>query len=295
MLRLEGIDAFYGDLQALYDVSLEVEQGRVFALVGANAAGKSTTLRVISGLVTPRRGRVVLDGQDLTTVPAHARVDLGVVQVPEGRRLFPFMSVTENLLLGAHTARARAERDATLKYVYTLFPVLEERRAQLAGSLSGGEQQMCAIGRALMARPRVLWEQSELDRRPLGYPAGAPALAPGARYTWELETREHGVQRASFDVAAAADDRRVKEALASLTPATAKGYPPATLSLMRAGLLFQETLYADARRELVTAIAADPEEPTLHLLLGHVYDRTGLKGLAANEFDEAEALAGPPK
>jgi branched-chain amino acid transport system ATP-binding protein len=169
LLRLEGIDAFYGDLQALYDVSLEVEQGRVFALVGANAAGKSTTLRVISGLVTPRRGRVVLDGQDLTTVPAHARVDLGVVQVPEGRRLFPFMSVTENLLLGAHTARARAERDATLKYVYTLFPVLEERRAQLAGSLSGGEQQMCAIGRALMARPRVLM----LDEPTLGL---APVL-----------------------------------------------------------------------------------------------------------------------
>ena len=169
MLRLEGIDAFYGDLQALYDVSLEVEQGRVFALVGANAAGKSTTLRVISGLVTPRRGRVVLDGQDLTTVPAHARVDLGVVQVPEGRRLFPFMSVTENLLLGAHTPRARGERDATLKYVYTLFPVLAERRGQLAGSLSGGEQQMCAIGRALMARPRVLM----LDEPTLGL---APVL-----------------------------------------------------------------------------------------------------------------------
>ena len=169
MLRLEGIDAFYGDLQALYDVSLEVEQGRVFALVGANAAGKSTTLRVISGLVTPRRGRVVLDGQDLTPVPAHQRVDLGIVQVPEGRRLFPFMSVTENLLLGAHTARARAERDATLKYVYTLFPVLAERRTQLAGSLSGGEQQMCAIGRALMARPRVLM----LDEPTLGL---APVL-----------------------------------------------------------------------------------------------------------------------
>ena len=169
MLRLEGIDAFYGDLQALYDVSLEVEQGRVFALVGANAAGKSTTLRVISGLVTPRRGRVVLDGQDLTAVPAHARVDLGIVQVPEGRRLFPFMSVSENLLLGAHTPRARAARDATLKYVYTLFPVLEERRAQLAGSLSGGEQQMCAIGRALMAKPRVLM----LDEPTLGL---APVL-----------------------------------------------------------------------------------------------------------------------
>ena len=141
----------------------------------------------------------------------------------------------------------------------------------------------------------LLWEQPELDRKPLAYPSGAPALTPGVRYTWELETKEHGVQRASFDVAQPADAARVKEALASLTPAAAKGYPPATLSLMRAGLLFQETLYADARRELVTAIAADPEEPTLHLLLGHVYDRTGLKGLAANEFDEAEALAAPAK
>ena len=169
MLKLEGIDAFYGDLQALYDVSLELEQGRVFALVGANAAGKSTTLRVISGLVTPRRGRVILDGKDLAEVPAHARVDLGIVQVPEGRRLFPFMSVSENLLLGAHTPRARGPREATLKYVYTLFPVLEERRAQLAGSLSGGEQQMCAIGRALMARPRVLM----LDEPTLGL---APVL-----------------------------------------------------------------------------------------------------------------------
>ena len=169
MLRLEGIDAFYGDLQALYDVSLEVAQGRVFALVGANAAGKSTTLRVISGLVTPRRGRVVLDGQDLTRVPAHARVDLGIVQVPEGRRLFPFMSVVENLLLGAHTPRARAAREETLRHVYTMFPVLEDRRTQLAGSLSGGEQQMCAIGRALMARPRVLM----LDEPTLGL---APVL-----------------------------------------------------------------------------------------------------------------------
>jgi branched-chain amino acid transport system ATP-binding protein len=169
LLRLEGVDAFYGDMQALFDVSLEVEQGRVFALVGANAAGKSTTLRVISGLVTPRRGRVVLDGRDLTRVPAHQRVDLGIVQVPEGRRLFPFMSVAENLLLGAHTPRARADRETALRYVYSLFPVLEDRRAQLAGSLSGGEQQMCAIGRALMARPRVLM----LDEPTLGL---APVL-----------------------------------------------------------------------------------------------------------------------
>jgi branched-chain amino acid transport system ATP-binding protein len=169
LLKLEGVDAFYGDLQALYGVSLELEQGRVFALVGANAAGKSTTLRVISGLVTPRQGRVVFDGHDLTRVPAHQRVDLGIVQVPEGRRLFPFMSVVENLLLGAHTPRARAARDETLRYVYTMFPVLDDRRAQLAGSLSGGEQQMCAIGRALMALPRVLM----LDEPTLGL---APVL-----------------------------------------------------------------------------------------------------------------------
>ena len=156
MLRLEGIDAFYGDLQALADVSFEVRDKEIVALVGANAAGKSTTLRVISGLVAPRRGRVLLNDEDLTALPAHRRVDRGIVQVPEGRRLFPFMTVAENLLLGAHADRARGERDRTLAHVYGLFPVLGERRTQLAGSLSGGEQQMCAIGRALMALPRIL-------------------------------------------------------------------------------------------------------------------------------------------
>ena len=169
MLRLEGIDAFYGDLQALADVSLEVREREIVALVGANAAGKSTTLRVISGLVAPRRGRVMLGNDDLTSVPAHERVDRGLVQVPEGRHLFPFMTVAENLALGAHTPRARRERDGTLAHVYQLFPVLDERRTQLAGSLSGGEQQMCAIGRALMARPRVLM----LDEPTLGL---APVL-----------------------------------------------------------------------------------------------------------------------
>ena len=169
MLRLEGVDAFYGDLQALFGVSLEVPAGKIFALVGANAAGKSTTLRVISGLVGPRHGRVLFDGEDLARVPPARRVDLGIVQVPEGRRLFPFMTVTENLLLGAHTARARAGREATLAYVYRLFPVLEERAGQLAGSLSGGEQQMCAIGRALMAMPKLLM----LDEPTLGL---APVL-----------------------------------------------------------------------------------------------------------------------
>ncbi len=169
MLRLEGIDAFYDDLQALADVSFEVREQEIVALVGANAAGKSTTLRVISGLVAPRRGRVMLGDDDITHVPAHARVDRGVVQVPEGRRLFPFMTVAENLLLGAHAGRARGERERTLAHVYALFPVLDERRTQLAGSLSGGEQQMCAIGRALMARPRLLM----LDEPTLGL---APVL-----------------------------------------------------------------------------------------------------------------------
>jgi hypothetical protein len=139
----------------------------------------------------------------------------------------------------------------------------------------------------------VVWEQGDLTRRSVVYPASAPALTAGMRYTWELETQEYGVQRASFEVAPAADAARVRDSLALLTPTAARAYPPATLALMRAGLLFQETLYADARRELLTGIAAAPEEPTLRLLLGHVYDRTGLTQLAATEFDEAEALTAP--
>jgi len=169
LLRLESVDAFYGDLQALFGVSFEVRDKEIVALVGANAAGKTTSIRVVSGLVTPRGGRVLFDGADLASVPAHRRVDLGIVQVPEGRRLFPFMTVRENLLLGAHTERARAERERTLDYVLSLFPVLAERGTQLAGSLSGGEQQMCAIGRALMARPQLLM----LDEPTLGL---APVL-----------------------------------------------------------------------------------------------------------------------
>jgi branched-chain amino acid transport system ATP-binding protein len=169
LLRLEAVDAFYGDLQALFGLSFELRAGEILALVGANAAGKTTTIRAISGLVVPRSGRIVFEDTDLARVPAHERVSMGIVQVPEGRRLFPFMSVVENLLLGAHVGRGRASQADTLGYVYALFPVLRERRDQLAGSLSGGEQQMCAIGRALMARPRVLM----LDEPTLGL---APVL-----------------------------------------------------------------------------------------------------------------------
>jgi branched-chain amino acid transport system ATP-binding protein len=169
LLTLEGVDAFYGDLQALHGVSLEVRAGELMALVGANAAGKTTTLRVISGTLPARGGRVLFDGQDLAAMPAHLRVAQGIVQVPEGRRLFPFMTVHENLLLGAHAAQARAQQEASLDYVLRLFPVLKDRATQLAGTLSGGEQQMCAIGRALMARPRLLM----LDEPTLGI---APVL-----------------------------------------------------------------------------------------------------------------------
>jgi branched-chain amino acid transport system ATP-binding protein len=169
LLTLEGVDAFYGDLQALHGVSLEVRAGELMALVGANAAGKTTTLRVISGTLPARGGRGLFEGQDLATMPAHLRVAQGIVQVPEGRRLFPFMTVHENLLLGAHAPQARAQQDASLEYVLRLFPVLKDRATQLAGSLSGGEQQMCAIGRALMARPRLLM----LDEPTLGI---APVL-----------------------------------------------------------------------------------------------------------------------
>ena len=133
------------------------------------------------------------------------------------------------------------------------------------------------------------WQQADLERKPLTY--AGPPLVPGARYTVELETKEHGTQKAQFGVLGADDARRVREGLAVLTPEAARGYPPSTLVLMRAGLLFQEGLYADSRRELVVGIAQYPDEATLHLLLGHVYDRTDLKQLAGNEFDEAEALA----
>ena len=169
MLRLDAVDAFYGDLQALHGVSLDIRRGEIVALVGANAAGKTTTLRVISGTLPARAGRVLLEGDDLRGVSAHVRVGRGIVQVPEGRRLFPFMTVRENLLLGAHVPLARALSRQTLEYVFTLFPILSDRTGQLAGSLSGGEQQMCAIGRALMARPRLLM----LDEPTLGI---APVL-----------------------------------------------------------------------------------------------------------------------
>jgi branched-chain amino acid transport system ATP-binding protein len=156
LLRVEKLDAFYGPVQILHGIDLSVVAGQIVGLVGANAAGKSTLLFSLAGLRTRCTGRLVLDGERIDHLPTYERVVRGLVLVPERRRLFPFMTVLENLEIGAYCPVPRRVRDETIEQVYTLLPVLAERRTQLAGSLSGGEQQMLAIGRALMAKPRVL-------------------------------------------------------------------------------------------------------------------------------------------
>ena len=164
LLRVDGIEVGYGALTAVGDVSLEVREGEVVALIGANGAGKTTTLRAVSGLLPLRRGRIEFEGQRLDGLTSAQIVARGIAHVPEGRQLFPTMTVLENLELGARTRAARARRDESLGRVFDLFPRLRERRGQLAGTLSGGEQQMCAIGRGLMACPRLLM----LDEPSLG-------------------------------------------------------------------------------------------------------------------------------
>jgi branched-chain amino acid transport system ATP-binding protein len=164
LLELKGVDAFYGRVQALHGVTLTVDKGEIVALIGSNGAGKTTTLRTISGLMHPARGQVIFDGQDISATSASKIVELGICQSPEGRRLFPRMSVQDNLLMGAYTRRDRANIDRDMKHVFELFPRVEERRTQIAGTLSGGEQQMLAMGRALMARPKVVM----LDEPSLG-------------------------------------------------------------------------------------------------------------------------------
>ncbi|MDR5695410.1 MAG: ABC transporter ATP-binding protein [Armatimonadota bacterium] len=156
MLRVQGIQAGYGKIPVLRGIDLEVEEGELVTLVGGNGAGKTTTLRVISGLLRPWSGTVSLDGVRIDRLPPHEIVSLGLVHVPEGRRLFPRMSVMENLELGARTVEGRKRKTENLRRVFSLFPILEERKGQLAGTLSGGEQQMLAIARGLMAAPRIL-------------------------------------------------------------------------------------------------------------------------------------------
>jgi branched-chain amino acid transport system ATP-binding protein len=156
MLELQEIEVAYGDLQALWGVSLEVKEGEIVVLIGPNGAGKTTLMRAVSGLQPPFRGRILLDGAPIHDLAPHSIVERGVVLVPEGRRLFAGMTVLENLLLGGFTPQARAVHEQTLRRVYEVFPILAERSDQAAGTLSGGQQQMLAIGRALMGLPRLL-------------------------------------------------------------------------------------------------------------------------------------------
>ena len=155
-LRLDDVHTFYGSIQALKGISLEVREGEIVTLIGANGAGKSTTLRSINGLNQPREGTIVFQGKDITRRPPHDIVEMGISQSPEGRRLFPRMSVLENLEMGAFQRSDRSQIKEDLDRVYSLFPRLAERKSQRAGTLSGGEQQMVAMGRALMASPKLL-------------------------------------------------------------------------------------------------------------------------------------------
>jgi len=164
LLEVDHIDVFYGDVQVIFELSLTVAEGEVVSIIGGNGAGKSTLLKTISGLMAPRAGRVSFDGAPIQGAPPEAIVEAGVVQVPEGRRLFSLMTVLDNLVVGAHNRRARPRAAATLEQVYGLLPRLKERSHQMAMTLSGGEQQMVAIGRGLMALPRLLM----LDEPSLG-------------------------------------------------------------------------------------------------------------------------------
>ena len=156
ILELQGVETYYGSIQALKGISIDVRDGEIVTLIGANGAGKSTTLRSINGLNHPRKGKIRFEGRDITNDSPHSIVRMGIAQSPEGRKLFPRMSVTENLEMGAFQRSDRAGIREDMDRVFTLFPRLQERRNQKAGTMSGGEQQMCAIGRALMARPKLL-------------------------------------------------------------------------------------------------------------------------------------------
>jgi branched-chain amino acid transport system ATP-binding protein len=164
MLSVDRIDVYYGDVQVLHGLSFAVDEGEIVTLLGSNGAGKTTTLRAISGLVVPRAGEIRFRDRPLAAIPASARAELGIALVPEGRELWPQLTVRENLMLGAYNRRARPRMASGLERVFALFPRLAERSRQLAGSLSGGEQQMCAIGRALMSEPALLM----LDEPSLG-------------------------------------------------------------------------------------------------------------------------------
>jgi len=164
LLKIDNIDVYYGDVHVLWDVSLKIEEKEIVSIVGANGAGKTTTLKTVSGLLNPASGEINFLAQQINSLPPHNITERGVVQIPEGRGLFPFMTVLENLMVGAYTAKNNQEIKESLKMVFEMFPLLKERKSQLAMTLSGGEQQMLAIGRGLMAKPKLLM----LDEPSLG-------------------------------------------------------------------------------------------------------------------------------
>ncbi|MEM0295513.1 MAG: ABC transporter ATP-binding protein [Candidatus Korarchaeum sp.] len=185
VLEVKDLDAGYEDLQVLWGISMNVRRGEIVSLLGSNGAGKTTTLRVIAGLIKPLKGEILLRGERITDLPSYKRVSLGLSLVPEGRQLFPMMTVMENLEMGAYTPKAREKFMDSLEWVFSLFPVLRERRNQLAGTMSGGEQQMLAIARALMSRPEIL----ALDEPSMGL---APRLVSDIFHTLG-RMREEGV------------------------------------------------------------------------------------------------------
>ncbi len=156
ILEVKDLEVYYGVIQAIKGISFEVNQGEIIALIGANGAGKTTTLQTITGLIPSKAGKIFYDGKDITKIPGHKLVSMGIAHVPEGRRVFASLSVLQNLKLGAYTRSDKTELEETLKMVYSRFPRLEERKNQMAGTLSGGEQQMLAMGRALMSHPKLI-------------------------------------------------------------------------------------------------------------------------------------------
>ena len=186
MLNVKNLDVFYDRLQALRNVSIKVEEGEFVAIIGNNGAGKTTLLKTISGLLKPRSGVIEFQGKRIDLLPPHVICEMGIIQVPEGRKLFPKMKVIENLELGAFTPKARKHRKETIKKVYDLFPILEKREKQIAGTLSGGQQQMLAIGRALMSMPQLLM----LDEPSLGL---APKAALEIFSAMEALNKEEGL------------------------------------------------------------------------------------------------------
>jgi len=223
VLSVEDVHTFYGSIEALKGISLEVREGEIVTLIGANGAGKSTTLRSINGLNHPRSGKIVFQGTDVTSMPPHQIVKNGISQSPEGRKLFPRMSVTENLEMGAFQRTDRAEIREDMDRVFSLFPRLAERRTQKAGTMSGGEQQMCAIGRALMARPKLLLlDEPSMGLAPIFVEKifeivreindqGTPILLVEQNALMALDTADRGYVLETGTIALADDAKKLRE------------------------------------------------------------------------------------